>query len=84
MPEWGSAYTPFRYILPADRLDGVEYPKDPDATYLPPARVVSRKIHRDSLVHDHSVTVMLIACKVAHLFVLQKYYIIGLFQGDKS
>ncbi|XP_035706315.1 peroxidase isoform X2 [Folsomia candida] len=60
-PEWGSTFTPFRYLIPADRPDGIEYPKDPDATYLPPARIVSSKMHRDNVVHDHTVTVMLIA-----------------------
>lgn len=64
VPEFGAAHTPFTYLIPADRPDRIDYPKDPDSKYLPPARVVSSKMHSDIFTHDHTVTIMLIACEI--------------------
>lgn len=62
-PDWGAALSPFKYILPPERHDGLSEPREygKDLHPLPSARVVSSQIHNDRVTHDHAVTVMLIA-----------------------
>lgn len=62
-PDWGASVTPFRHLLPSDRHDGISEPREygQGLASLPSARLVSTKIHQDKVVHDHAVTIMLIA-----------------------
>ncbi|CAG7818255.1 unnamed protein product [Allacma fusca] len=61
-PDWGATLVPFANILRPTRSDGISGPRDDtEGDYLPSARLVSSVMHRDTVVHDHSVTTMLIA-----------------------
>ncbi|ODM90201.1 Chorion peroxidase, partial [Orchesella cincta] len=62
-PDWGASFAPFAHILPPSQSDGLSEPRDygKDHSPLPSARLVSSHIHQDKVVHDHAVTIMLIA-----------------------
>ncbi|XP_042875863.1 peroxidase-like [Penaeus japonicus] len=61
-PTWGSSFTSFKRRLPPDYADGIDAPRVGAGGYpLPSPRIVSAHLHRDEGLHDHAVTIMLVA-----------------------
>ncbi|XP_063586936.1 uncharacterized protein LOC134764285 [Penaeus indicus] len=61
-PAWGSSFSSFKRRLPPDYADGIDAPRVGAGGYpLPSPRIVSAHLHRDEGLHDHAVTIMLVA-----------------------
>jgi len=61
-PFWGSAMMAFRRFLPHAYGDGINSPRiSVSGRELPTPRLVSAAVHRDEKVHEHSISLLMVA-----------------------
>ena len=61
-PHWGAAMSGHHRFLAPDYADGISEPrKAASGLPLPSARVVSTHLHQDKGIHDHAVSMMIVA-----------------------